>query len=72
MEQIASILGVIYCGATYIPITTDASKERLKHCISETESKLLIVDNNTSKLFNIDEYKVKIINIDNYKFDKRL
>ena len=28
MEQIASILGVIYCGATYIPITTDASKER--------------------------------------------
>ncbi len=70
MEQIASILGVIYCGATYIPITTDASKERLKHCISETESKLLIVDNNTSKLFNIDDIKCKIINIDNYKFDK--
>lgn len=42
LEIVIAILGVIKAGAAYVPVDSNAPKERLKHIISDTQAKLLI------------------------------
>ncbi len=54
-ELIISLLAIIKCGATYLPIDPEYPKDRIKYILNNSKAKLLLVNNNTINLVD-DEY----------------
>ena len=63
-EIIISILALLKCGVTYVPIDINEPDERVKYIISDTALKLVLCDyeKNENIFFNIKKY---------YKFDDK-
>lgn len=48
-EQIASVMGIVYSGAAYVPVEYDIPAERAADCIAQTDAKILLADRETKE-----------------------
>lgn len=61
LNLIIGILGILKAGGGYMPIDPKYSKERIQYMLSDSESSLLLVSNETAEIFDFDG---TVLNID--------
>ena len=68
VEMIISILAILKCGATYLPIDPEYPEDRISYMLENSESKTVLVDNQTEKLI---KEKVTTINVEKVDFSNK-
>ena len=68
IEMIISILAILKCGATYLPIDPEYPEDRISYMLENSESKTVLVDNQTEKLI---KEKVTTINVEKVDFSNK-
>ncbi len=43
-DQIASVLGTVFCGAAYVPLDTQNTSSRIAYCFEQTEAAVILTD----------------------------
>jgi len=67
---VASILGVIKAGGTYLPIEPNYPVERINYMLKDSNSKILLTDFEPSGNLELNGETVNLINIDLNMYDK--
>lgn len=67
IELIISIFAILKCGAAYMPMYTGYPKDRLAYMLSNSNSKLIITNNNFISLIDIDN----ILNLDDINLNNK-
>jgi len=62
LEFIVALIGILKSGASFIPIDLKTPKSRMQYIIADSESKLIITDNDHYDAFK-EENKIEAINI---------
>ena len=71
VEQVASIFAVIMCGAVYVPISTEAPAERVKYCIENSESRIILSESSMrNKLDGLKNVEI-LYDDEKYEFSER-
>ena len=68
IEMIISILAILKCGAAYLPIDPEYPEDRIMYMLQNSESKTVLVDNQTEKLI---KEKVTTINVEKVDFSNK-
>ena len=64
-EMIIGLIAILKCGATYLPIDPEYPNERISYMLENSETKLVLVNNNTEKYVPENCSKINIKNIEN-------
>ena len=64
-EMIIGLIAILKCGATYLPIDPEYPAERISYMLENSETKLVLVNNNTEKYVPENCSKINIKNIEN-------
>ncbi|MFA6008626.1 MAG: thioester reductase domain-containing protein [Desulfobacteraceae bacterium] len=62
MTMIVALMGILKCGAAYLPLDKDYPDERLKHMMNDAQAKLVFIDQGQEKEFCCD---VPVMTIEN-------
>lgn len=63
-EQIVFVLGILYCGAVYLPLDTSNSIPRIERCMKDANASLLITESGMLQKYNGVEQNIRTINVD--------
>lgn len=66
IDLIVSMLGVIKCGAIYLPISKDFPIDRIQYILNDSKSNLLITDYNLSETIYCETLNVTSIDYETY------
>ena len=64
-EMIIGLVAILKCGATYLPIDPEYPFERISYMLENSETKLVLVNNNTEKYVPENCSKINVKNIEN-------
>ena len=64
-EMIIGLVAILKCGATYLPIDPEYPAERITYMLKNSETKLVLVNNNTEKFVPSNCGKINIKDIEN-------
>lgn len=62
---IVAMLGIMKCGAVYLPISTALPQNRIEYILSDSKTNIFVIDNNNN--FEIDD--VELVNIEKVDFE---
>lgn len=64
-EMIIGLIAILKCGATYLPIDPEYPAERISYMLENSETKLVLINNNTEKYVPENCSKINVKNIEN-------
>ena len=64
-EMIIGLIAILKCGATYLPIDPEYPAERISYMLENSETKLVLINNNTEKYVPENCSKINVKNIKN-------
>ena len=64
-EMIIGLIAILKCGATYLPIDPEYPTERISYMLENSETKLVLVNDNTEKYVSQNCLKINVKNIEN-------
>ena len=64
-EMIIGLIAILKCGATYLPIDPEYPTERISYMLENSETKFVLVNNNTEKYVPQNCSKINIVDIQN-------
>lgn len=62
-EMIIGLIAILKCGATYLPIDPEYPAERISYMIENSETKIVLINNNTEKYVPENCSKINVQNI---------
>ena len=62
--MVIALLGIVKCGAAYVPIDPNYPTERIGFIISDSHIRLLITESNLADKFDIQDHDVEILYLD--------
>ena len=65
LEMIIGLIAILKCGATYLPIDPEYPTERISYMLENSETKLVLINNNTEKYVPENCLKINVKNIEN-------
>lgn len=68
-EMIIGLIAILKCGATYLPIDPEYPEERISYMLENSETKLVLINNNTEKYVPENCSKINVKNIENQNKD---